>query len=265
MDACSQYFSCKDCQICTEIEEIYQSLCQRSGDPLLVKHFDRLVQICLDRKAQAASVLPFLSSEIRAELPSLCAPIECEMEKECARSYLGSDKPLDELLDHMDYADLIDFEVSSCRAQGYQLQHICFIGSGSLPLSAIYFAKRHHIKLTLVDQDQEALDLSERILAYFGIEAKLICADADHFIPPVECDTVFLAALVGTKSADKARIIRNLHHKMSPHQILLLRTAQGIRSLLYTEISEEDVAPFCVQHVFHPPAEALNSLYLCHP
>ena len=73
-------------------------------------------------------------------------------------------------------------------------------------------------------------------------------------------DVVVLAALVGGTPAEKAQVIRYLGVTMAPGALLLARSAQGLRTVLYPEVEVAALAAFDVLGVVHPTGDVINSV-----
>lgn len=102
----------------------------------------------------------------------------------------------------------------------------------------------NHVTLMNIDRDAEALELSRRLCQGLGVRGEGMefwCGDlGDATVSEdvkkqglQEYDAVFLAALVGENQEAKERMIQKITSQMKEGSILVVRSAQGLRVLLY--------------------------------
>lgn len=92
-----------------------------------------------------------------------------------------------------------------------------------------------------IDRDNAALHVSQSLAANLGYHDRMTFACEDVSIEQVSgahtnwasFDVVFLAALVGMNTAEKVSILEILAGKMRPGTLVVVRSAQGLRSVLY--------------------------------
>jgi nicotianamine synthase len=77
-------------------------------------------------------------------------------------------------------------------------------------------------------------------------------------------DVVFLAALVGMATEEKARVVEHLGRHMAPGAALVVRSAHGTRGFLYPVVDPEGIrhGGFEVLAVHHPAGEVINSVII---
>jgi nicotianamine synthase len=118
---------------------------------------------------------------------------------------------------------------------------ITFIGSGPLPLSSLCLLDRYpHGKAWNIDRDVTALAHSRKLSAVLGYGDRMqyLCADITSEGPGgdqawTSSTAILLAALVGTDTKTKIYILSSLARKLSSGTIILVRSARGLRSVLY--------------------------------
>jgi len=143
---------------------------------------------------------------------------------------------------------------------------VAFVGSGPLPLTAFQLAADGAARVDNLDRDADALALSRRVadaLEVTGLGFRHVdvgSAPPDGAAGLARYDMVVLAALVGLTPADKARVLAHLASAMAPGALLLVRSARGLRTLLYPEVELEALAGFDVLDVVHPTDEVINSV-----
>jgi len=93
-----------------------------------------------------------------------------------------------------------------------------------------------HASVLNIDRDLEALkasqDLCER-LGYTGMSFAYEDVTSESTMGWAAFDVVFLAALVGTNTESKIDILASLAKDLTPGTLVVARSAQGLRSVLY--------------------------------
>lgn len=140
---------------------------------------------------------------------------------------------------HQNYRDLVTEEVLALKAMGHDLENpIYFIGSGPLPLTAIELALQTGQKVICVEKDPEAARLSRAVIRAYGLGDRVHVLDADGASINYEgSGLVMIAALTEGKDDILERI-----RQTAPDALLGIRSAEGLRTLLYEEIDQNHVA-----------------------
>jgi nicotianamine synthase len=121
----------------------------------------------------------------------------------------------------------------------------------------------------IVDNDRLAADLARRLLGRLarGQSLRVVQADAasaeDMAKLLAGCSVVVIAALVGRTHAEKQAVLRAVGRALDPGAYLVVRSAQGLRSLLYAVVQPGDVseAADCEPQVLvHPLGDVVNSV-----
>lgn len=87
-----------------------------------------------------------------------------------------------------------------------------------------------------IDRDLDALTISEELceqLGYSGLEFAHEDITGASNVDWAAFEVVFLAALVGTDTESKIDILASLTSKLKPGALVVARSAQGLRSVLY--------------------------------
>ncbi|MZQ86749.1 nicotianamine synthase [Paenibacillus sp. 5J-6] len=115
---------------------------------------------------------------------------------------------------------------------------IVFVGSGPLPLSALLLHLRWNVSVICLDIDPDAckaarfmmerINLSENVQVVHRDGAEFDYADYQH---------VFIASLV----TQKDKVLEQIRQS-NPGALVAIRTAEGIRRLMYEAINEEAIA-----------------------
>jgi nicotianamine synthase len=140
---------------------------------------------------------------------------------------------------HQNYIDLSRLECSILEAFVPALpKKIAFIGSGPLPLTSLCILDRYPgASVHNIDRDMVALDVSEELCTRLGYDGMTFeCEEVGSRESKTnwgEFEVVFLAALVGEDSGCKMDILSTLVGKLTAGCVVVARSAQGLRSVLY--------------------------------
>lgn len=155
---------------------------------------------------------------------------------------------------YQNYVDLARMELAAIEAVSPfgAPERIAFIGSGPLPLTSLCMyesLERNRIKgleegtpptqtaIINIDHDPMALSQSAALSGKLGQRAQgleFICQEGESLkLDLSDCDTVFLAALVGATQEEKEAVLISVVEKMIPGSVVVIRTAHSLRTLLY--------------------------------
>ncbi|RAR02611.1 nicotianamine synthase [Stemphylium lycopersici] len=195
---------------------------------------------------------------------------------------------------HQNYIDLSRLEASAISAflpdPSTPPTRIAFLGSGPLPLTSLCFLSQYptaHIHN--IDRDATALRLSAALCGKLGFEKRMsftcedVTADSEVAVQGegeekeegetesssetspswTQSQVVFLAALVGTDTHSKIAILASLAAKLRPGCLVVARSAQGVRSVLYPILQlSEDLQAIGLEVLaeVHPWTKVVNSV-----
>ncbi|RUS24114.1 Nicotianamine synthase [Jimgerdemannia flammicorona] len=212
---------------------------------------------------------------IRPDLIQLCSRAECLLERHYAQRALAADDTAAALLSfpyYANYKDLVRLEyhlLLGVSDPATPILQVAFLGSGPLPLTALILAQDHlpTTRFRAIDMDAAANELAQHLLARLnpgiGRRVHIITADAADVTDTLaECDVVFLAALVGLDREAKRAIVAHLAAYMRPGALLVVRSAHGMRQLLYPVVDDEDLVGFSVLVTAHPGNHVVNSVVI---
>lgn len=166
---------------------------------------------------------------------------------------------------HQNYIDLSRLECNTLEsflplptqaaAHRPSLRNLAFIGSGPLPLSSFCILDRYpEAHVHNIDRDAEALKVSKALAEKLKYGARMSwgCEDVsvdfeveegkkrmhekeEKIRGPKwsEFQVVILAALVGMDTQSKLPILASLAAKLAPGTLVLVRSAQGLRGVIY--------------------------------
>ena len=136
------------------------------------------------------------------------------------------------------YVDLTRLELGAIQAvQQDRICNIAFIGSGPLPLSSLQLSHTlpGDVKVMNIDHDPTAISQSKNLCARLetrGMGMEFSCKEAGA-CDLRKFDVVYLEALVGCEQEEKERMIVETTANMREGSILLIRSAHGLRRVLY--------------------------------
>ncbi|GAB6902869.1 nicotianamine synthase family protein [Kineosporia succinea] len=263
-------------QLAARVATIYENLRQQPGlAPSIVvdRLFTELVGLCEDDggdlSARAARVLS--DERVASRLSGLhevCAEGEYLMEIHWSRRIAVAEKPR-EVLEHFpylgNYRELTRLEINLLRCFGVEpsaARRICFLGAGPLPLSAVCLHEELGVMVDVVDRSAEAVALGAACVnALLGHGAvRFHQAEAAEFEAVAGADVVVLGALAGLDPAEKNAILAALRQRLSPGAVLLVRSAAGLRRLLYPAVGTQELSGWEKLGVLHPLNDVINSV-----
>ena len=117
--------------------------------------------------------------------------------------------------------------------------HILFVGSGSMPITAFTIAKETGAEITCVDIDKEALDLSKKVAIKLGFpniifENELFSLSLDKY------SHIIIASLVPLK----CEILENIRKTIPVTTKLILRYGNELKELFNYPIYQKEIKTF---------------------
>jgi nicotianamine synthase len=258
-------------QLCARILGLCRQL-EAAGDlepgPLTDLLFRDLVSACTSAgDGQARQVLrdPEIA-RLAPRLRELCSQGEYRLERHWACSVLSAADPggvLDGFPYRENYASLVRLELHALAGVGADLGHLgraCFLGGGPLPLSALMLAETLPGTVDVVDRDREAVSLAAGVCrSLASTSVQIHHGEAVAYPGLAQCDLVVMAALVGSDAPEKRALLRDLYAAMRPGSMLVIRSAHGLRTLLYPALDLDDLQGWTPLAVVHPLTEVVNS------
>jgi len=223
------------------------------------KVFSELVDYCISNDVDVEY------SNLVNEINNYCSIWEYKLEKNTTLKILDSSNPKEELekFEYYDnYVKLSKFEYTNAKLFIDNIKSILFIWWWPLPLTSIVLAYKYGIKSVIVDINQEAVDLSNKLIQTLELNEyiKVIQWDAKTYKDDNNYDLCYIASLVFWSNEHK-EIIENI--KKIKFKMLLTRTSNKTRQLLYKKIDENVLKQyFNIQLIIHPKNEIVNSIIL---
>lgn len=239
--------------------------------PVVDAAFGELVRLCCRPPAGCTGpVLERVAPHVD-RFRALSSSGEGLMERHWAGRITGSSDPLAEL-DRFpylgNYLDLVRLEIAALAAVGLDVpRRVVVLGSGPLPLTGMVLATRHGAEVLHVDRDPIAVEAGTSVAGAVGARTRSLVADLSSATLPADlvaeigrADLVLLGALVGADAAAKEAITTRLAAVAGPETTLLVRTAAGLRTLLYPEVHPADLPGLDVLLEVHPRTDVVNSV-----
>lgn len=241
--------------------------------PAVNTAFGELVGLCCHPPdACTGTVLDRLAPHLDA-LRTLCAVGEGRMEEHWADRIAAAADPRAELecFPYLgNYHDLVRMELAALDAVGAPApRRVVVLGSGPLPLTGLVLAQQHGASVVHVDRDPAAVRAGNAVAAATGpgapVRSLLADLEAPRLAPELtaelgRADLVLVGALVGADAGTKSAITARLAEAVRPAARLLVRSAAGLRTVLYPAVGAEDLPGLEVLLEVHPRTDVVNSV-----
>lgn len=234
--------------------------------------FTELVRLCCHPPIRPTAATLDRIGPHAAALRALCGTGEAWLERHWAQRIAASPDPRAELarFPYLDnYRDLVRMELGALAALGRPTpRRVVVLGSGPLPLTGLVLAADHGAEVVGVDRDPIALQAGDAVAAATGLQPAVrgLVADLEATLTaPLrseleQADAVVVAALVGADPAAKAAVTARIAEAARPDTLLLVRSAAGLRALLYPEVTPADLPALDVLLEVHPGTDVVNSV-----
>ncbi|MFP5020821.1 nicotianamine synthase family protein [Pseudonocardia phyllosphaerae] len=241
--------------------------------PVVDAAFGELVGLCTHPpRGCGADVLDRLGAHADA-LRAIAAAGEGHMERYWSARIAAAPDPYAELQRFpylANYEDLVQLELAALDAACVPRPgRVVLLGSGPLPLTGLVLATRYGAEVLHVDRDADAVAAGSAMAAATCMDAGVRSLVADLEAPTLDdelvtelghADVVLVGALVGADAAAKAEVVARLAAVVGSGAHLLVRSAHGLRTLLYPEIGPLDLPSCEVLVEVHPHTEVVNSV-----
>ncbi|MDD4557240.1 MAG: nicotianamine synthase family protein [Alphaproteobacteria bacterium] len=138
-----------------------------------------------------------------------------------------------------------------------KISKIAFIGSGSLPLTAVIldYISDNKYEIDLIDLDAEAIEISKIYCSKISPRLNFICSDCLE-VDYSTYDLVFVASMIPCKQ----ELIEKIYNQNV--QKIIVRDAEKLSQLFYTPVNFEDFGNYKVQKYISGDEMSVNSSYL---
>ena len=215
-----------------------------------------------------SSVLSTIEPLIRLRVREMSAKAETEMEKFWATQIVESMSPSDALenFPYIDnYVELTRRELALAKKSGLELDassRILIIGSGPLPLSGLEMHRQSGGLIDHVDISNEAVLLCKRINEVFSVASEYHCAMGQNIVLHKKYNLILIAALAGSTLEEKQLIINNVLPSLAEGGRIIIRSARGMRELLYPAIEASKLQNVNLLSEYHPEDHIINSVLI---
>lgn len=257
-------------QVVTDVRSIIkqlQSYPDLNPSPEINKLFSWLVSIIYEHHSSHVDsncILCSLANEL-PQIHRLCSMGEFAMECYWSQRIGTHQKSIDQFPYYQNYQKLVTAEARLLqRHQSDNHKRMLFVGSGPLPLSALLFSQNYQWQVDCLDKDDQAYHLGKAFIDSQPSHSNLHCIEGDiyEYQELNNYDLIVLGALVGSNHEQKQEILKHLRLHTHADTKLLVRSAEGLRTLLYPELKLDQITSWKVLDVEHPTNEVINSMVL---
>ncbi len=226
--------------------------------------FERLVALIVNSSETSDNFPPALQARVRG----VASASEAALEMHWAERIIMAVNPAAELARFpytCNYALLVGREIGLVEASGRPLQRgqrLLMIGSGSLPMTALEFASQRGMVVDHVDISASAIEACRTTSECLGVSGDYIVADGRTVTLEREYDVILVAGLAGETIEEKQAIIDQVLPSLKSNGRLLVRSASGLRSLLYPAVRATDFTNIELLSEYHPTDEVINSVFI---
>lgn len=255
------------CELCELHRDLSTCPNLRPGpevDPLLT----RLVHLVVSTGSEAVPAVlghPWVRA-IAGDLRAMAGAAEFELELDWAERIAVHPWPHAELagfpyLDNYRELSRMESRAMAEISGRHPLRRVAFVGSGPLPLTSYFLVHEPGVTVDNLDRDVAAIEVSTRVAKVLDLEGvSFRTVDVGPGTDLSGYDLVVLAALVGSTCEEKRRVLAGLADSMAPGALLLVRSARGLRTLLYPAVQLDAFAGFDLLGVVHPHHDVINSV-----
>lgn len=231
--------------------------------PVVNKYFSSLVRGVIE----APDLFKF-SDETMRRVQQVASAAETELELYWARRIRCAEDPHAVVADFPyieNYAELVRREIELIERSGLTLtpgMRLLMVGSGPLPLSALEYARQRELIVDHVDISMPAVVLCCGVSELLGIPGETMFGDGRTVHLNASYDAILIAGLAGESLHDKQSIIDHILPSLGCDGRLIVRSAAGVRRLLYPGIEAHDVANVTLLEEYHPNDDVINSVFV---
>ncbi|RJQ82600.1 methyltransferase domain-containing protein [Pseudonocardiaceae bacterium YIM PH 21723] len=161
------------------------------------------------------------------------------------------------------YRKLLAFEVGGTLASvNPRPQRVLMIGCGPMPITLVFLSEMLQCEVSGIDISPEACTLARKFCRTLGTDVTVHETDVLDFYAYEQFDVVLLGASVGLDKELRLRIIKHLSEGMASGSALVVRTAHGMRRLLFPQVDPADLEGFECQYLIQPMDRVVNSMII---
>lgn len=186
-------------------------------------------------------------------IQSLANQAVCLLEKEGARRLIADPSSNTRYFDRVSAFALEEGQA----VQLSRLSRVLFVGSGSLPLSAVTLHQQFACPVTCLDVDLESNLLAQQLMRHLGLDIEMAWGRAERF-PLGGFTHVFVASLI----PHKERLLRRLHPRLTSQARVVVRFANGLGEIFNFPLQLSECGPFRPRQLLHHPQHLHQSWVL---
>lgn len=137
---------------------------------------------------------------------------------------------------------------------------VVFIGGGPFPETAIAYSKQNNCKITIIDNNPEAVVLSTKIISELGLDKTIsirYCDAAEHDY------SGYTHIVVAALAKPKPLIMRQICDTMPADAVVVCRNVEGLRGFIYEPVNNDLLEHFTHQSkVYGDDKTIVHSLIL---
>lgn len=206
----------------------------------------------------------------KKRLMEQCVKAKYLLETTYAREIKAQTKTIKDFPYYDSYVSLAEFEMESLNlyknistSHVIATSHVAVIGSGPLPLTTVEMLKHlpESVAVTHFDHSEEAIELSKSVVNYnqnLFVKKRTALEITANDLSGV--DLVHLVDLVGDEKKD---VFNHLYNVMQPGSIVMVRSAIGLKTLLYKRLSTLECGRFSNLLEFHPEDKNVMNSVIC--
>lgn len=209
-----------------------------------------------------------LKTKELTNLQRICSLSEYELESYWANKIVKSKSPsniLKKFPYFSNYVKLTKMELYSLVSSSEHKNHsILFIGGGPLPLTSIILATNHDKRITILEKDINAFNISKKVIGKLNLSKmiNIVNVDATYFDSYHKYNVIVVAALAGISKNSKELILRKIKENSSKETHILARSSWGSRKILYKPIDKKLFKLFKTEIEVRPHNDVVNSVII---
>lgn len=218
-----------------KIIEYNSKLVKNSSRPDIIKsNILKLERLILNKKFIPDIETEIIKSEeIRNILPTLqhfYEVFETNLESEFVNSFLNGRTAFSRYMLYKRFVMLVKNEINLTKIS--KTDHILFIGSGPLPITAILLSKFVGCPIDCYDKNKEFVRLSRKVVSKLRLQKGIgIYHKKGENLIKKHYSIVIVALLAKPKD----KILKRVWVKISPNARVICRTSDGVRQVFYEQ------------------------------
>ncbi len=245
------------------IFEICNSLTKNSSDNTLIKSKMLELDALILKEKLTANEERFILhyDEVKQALPILqhfYEVFETNLEEEFVNDFLNGKKELRNYLLYDRFVELITNEKNMAKIS--EKDCVLFIGSGSLPITAILLSEFTKCSVDCYDKNKLFAKISERVIRKLSLSDKIkIYNGKGEDLSENKYSVIIIALLAKPKD----KILHNIWNESIKGTKVICRTSEGMRAAFYEPTAPNLLIKYpCTNKVFAKQDQTISSVLL---